>query len=61
MFTAITVVEVALGLLMLGGAFYFQRNAMLPIACVLLVKAVGFLGVAAWSAPDLLSRSGARV
>jgi len=47
--------------LMLGGAFYFQRNAMLPIACVLLVKAVGFLGVAAWSAPDLLSRSGARV
>lgn len=60
MFTAITVIEVAIGLTMLGGAVYFKRNEMLPVASVLLVKAVGFLGVAALSTPDLLPRFGAR-
>jgi len=57
LFTAITAVEICIGLVMLGGAFYFQRNEMLAIAAVLLVKAAGFLGVAALSAPDLLPRS----
>jgi cellulose synthase/poly-beta-1,6-N-acetylglucosamine synthase-like glycosyltransferase len=60
MFTAITIIEIAIGLVMLGGAFYFQRNEMLAIAIVLLVKAAGFLGVAALSTPDLLPRSSAR-
>jgi len=59
MFTAITAIEIAIGLTLLGGAVYFQRNAMLAIAVVLLVKAAGFLGVAALSAPDLLPRSSA--
>jgi len=61
MFTAITVIELAIGLVMLGGAVYFQRNEMLAVALVLVVKAVGFLGVAALSTPDLLARFGARV
>ena len=60
MFTAITVVEIVIGLVMLGGAVYFQRNEMLAIALVLLVKAAGFLGVAALSTPDLFPRSAAR-
>ena len=45
---------------MLVGAFYFQRNEMFPVAAVLLIKATGFLGVAAMSAPDLLPRFGSR-
>lgn len=60
MFTAITVIEIAIGLVMLGGAFYFQRNEMLALAVVLLVKAAGFLGVAALSTPDLLPRPATR-
>jgi cellulose synthase/poly-beta-1,6-N-acetylglucosamine synthase-like glycosyltransferase len=60
MFTLITVIEIAIGLTLLGGAFYFQHNEMLAIATVLLVKATGFLGVAALSTPDLLPRSSAR-
>ena len=61
MFTAITVIEIAIGLVLLGGAFYFQQNAMQAVAIVLLIKAAGFLGVAALSTPDLLLRSAARV
>ncbi|MFT3783179.1 MAG: glycosyltransferase family 2 protein [Nibricoccus sp.] len=60
MFTAITVLETAIGVLMLVGAVYFRRMEMLPIASVLIVKAVGFLGMAALSAPDLLPRFGHR-
>jgi hypothetical protein len=60
LFTAITAIEIAIGLTMLGGAYYFQHNAMLAIAAVLLIKAAGFLGVAALSTPDLLLRSAAR-
>lgn len=60
MFTAITVIETAIGLTLLTGAVYFQRNEMMQIAVVLLVKSAGFLGVAALSAPDLLPRFGAR-
>jgi hypothetical protein len=47
--------------MLLSGAVYFQQNEMLAIAVVLLIKAVGFLGVAALSTPDLLLRSAARV
>ena len=60
MFTAITVIELAIGLTLLGGAVYFQQNEMLAIAVVLLIKAAGFLGVAALSTPDLLARSAVR-
>jgi cellulose synthase/poly-beta-1,6-N-acetylglucosamine synthase-like glycosyltransferase len=60
MFTAITLIEIAIGAVMLAGAVYFQHNEMLPVACVLLVKAAGFLGVAALSTPDLLPRFGAK-
>ncbi len=57
MFLAITVIEVALGLAMLGGALYFGRNDMLPVAGTLLIKAAGFLGLAALSTPDLFPRA----
>jgi hypothetical protein len=60
MFTAIMFIETAIGALMLAGALYFQRNEMLPVAIVLLVKATGFLGMAALSMPDLLPKFGAR-
>jgi cellulose synthase/poly-beta-1,6-N-acetylglucosamine synthase-like glycosyltransferase len=58
LFTVITLVEVALGLSMLCGAVYFSANAKTYIAVILLVKATGFLGLAALSAPDLLPRLG---
>lgn len=57
MFTAITIIEVAIGLLMLSGAIYFQRMEMTALAMVLIVKAAGFLGMAAMSTQDLLPRS----
>lgn len=57
MFTAIMLIEVLIGLTMLGGALYFQRNDMLLIALVLLMNAVGFLGMAAISTQDLLPRT----
>jgi cellulose synthase/poly-beta-1,6-N-acetylglucosamine synthase-like glycosyltransferase len=60
MFTAIMFIETAIGALMLAGALYFQRNEMLPVAIVLLVKATGFLGMAALSMPDLLPKFGGR-
>jgi hypothetical protein len=56
MFLAITVIEAALGLGMLAGALYFGRNDMLAVAGTLLVKAIGFLGLAAMSTPDLFPR-----
>jgi hypothetical protein len=56
LFLVITVVELALGMLMLGGAIYFGRHAMEYIAWVLVVKAAGFLGLAALSTSDLLPR-----
>ena len=57
LFTAILLVELALGGCMLAGAAYFHREGMLLIAVVLLVKAIGFLGVAAVSTHDLLPRA----
>ena len=58
LFTVITFVEIALGLSMLGGAVYFGRNAMIYIMVILLVKATGFLGLAALSTSDLWPRAG---
>jgi hypothetical protein len=58
LFTAVLCGEVALGACMLAGAAYFQREGMLFIALVLLIKSVGFLGVAAMSTHDLLPRMG---
>ncbi|HWZ94032.1 MAG TPA: glycosyltransferase family 2 protein [Opitutaceae bacterium] len=58
LFTVITLVEVTLGLGMFCGAVYFSANAKTYIAAILLVKATGFLGLAALSAPDLLPRFG---
>ncbi|HTQ30325.1 MAG TPA: glycosyltransferase family 2 protein [Opitutaceae bacterium] len=59
LFAVIMVIEVALGLCMFGGAVYFGGNEMnYYIAAILLVKAAGFLGLAAMSAPDLLPRMG---
>ncbi|MGC4072536.1 MAG: glycosyltransferase family 2 protein [Nibricoccus sp.] len=56
LFTVVTVVEVALGLVMLFGAVYFMRHHETDIAVMLLIKASGFLGIAALSAPDLFPR-----
>lgn len=60
LFTLIMVVEAAIGGLMLVGAIHFQRNDMMNVAYVLLVKAAGFLGMALLSAPDLLPKFGSR-
>ncbi|HUL54829.1 MAG TPA: glycosyltransferase [Opitutaceae bacterium] len=58
LFTAVLCGEVALGACMLVGAAYFGREGMLLITLVLLIKGVGFLGVAAVSTHDLLPRFG---
>lgn len=60
MFTAIMVIEAAIGTLMLIGALYFHRIEMTQVTTVLAVKAAGFLGMAALSAPDLLPKFGSR-
>jgi cellulose synthase/poly-beta-1,6-N-acetylglucosamine synthase-like glycosyltransferase len=57
-FTTTLFGELALGVCMLAGAAYFQREGMLLIALVLLVKGIGFLGVAAISTHDMLPRIG---
>ena len=57
-FTTTLCGEVTLGVCMLAGAAYFQREGMLLIAIVLLVKGIGFLGVAAISTRDLLPKLG---
>ncbi|MDE3084167.1 MAG: glycosyltransferase [Verrucomicrobiota bacterium] len=57
LFTFITCGEIVLGLSMLAGVVYFSRNEMPYIAAILSVKATGFLGLAAMSAPDLLPRA----
>jgi cellulose synthase/poly-beta-1,6-N-acetylglucosamine synthase-like glycosyltransferase len=58
LYTAVLCGELALGACMLAGAAYFQREGMLLITLVLLIKGVGFLGVAAVSTHDLLPRIG---
>lgn len=56
LFAAITVVELAFGLLMLGGAVYFELKDLESVAFVLFVKAAGFLGMFLLSTGDLLPR-----
>ena len=58
LFTTVLCGEVALGACMLAGAAYFEREGMPLITLVLLIKGVGFLGVAAVSTHDLLPRIG---
>ncbi len=57
-FTAVLFGELGLGICMLMGAAYFQREGMLFIALVLVIKGIGFLGVAAMSTHDLWPRWG---
>lgn len=57
LFTAVIAIELVLGLGMLGGALYFGHREMLTVAGTLLVKATGFLGLAALSTHDLLPRA----
>lgn len=61
LFTFVTLMEVALGVLMLLGAVYFLRKHETDIAIMLFIKAAGFLGVAALSAPDLFPRQRNRI
>lgn len=56
LFTVVTIVEVALGVVMLLGAVYFLRHHETDIAVMLLIKSIGFLGIAALSVPDLFPR-----
>lgn len=56
LFTTVIVMELLIGLSMLSGALYFGRHDMLTVAGTLLVKATGFLGLAALSTHDLLPR-----
>ena len=53
LFTMVAVIEVALGALMLTGSIYFLRHHEPDIALMLFIKSIGFLGIAALSAPDL--------
>ncbi len=57
LFAALTLVELALGLVMLGGAIHFGRHDAALLASVLVVKATGFLGIALISTSDMLPRS----
>lgn len=55
--TTVIAMELGLGLIMLAGALYFGRHEMVTVALTLLVKAMGFLGLALFSTHDLLPRS----
>jgi hypothetical protein len=57
LFATITICELALGGLMLAGAVYFEGLDLDYIAVVLLLKAAGFIGIAAVSSGDLFPRS----
>ena len=57
LFATITLCEIGLGALMLTGAIYFEMRDLDYIACVLLLKALGFLGIAALSSSDLIPRA----
>jgi cellulose synthase/poly-beta-1,6-N-acetylglucosamine synthase-like glycosyltransferase len=60
LFSVVTLVEVLLGIVMAGGAFYFARHGNENVAITLAIKSVGFLGIAALSAADLFPRSRGR-
>jgi len=57
LFSTVILIELVLGLGMLTGALYFGWREMLGVAVTLLVKATGFLGLAAVSTHDLLPRA----
>ena len=57
LFSTVIAIELAIGLGMLAGALYFGHREMLAVAATLLVKATGFLGLAALSTHDLLPRA----
>ncbi|HEU5080143.1 MAG TPA: glycosyltransferase [Opitutaceae bacterium] len=57
LFTAVIAMELIIGLCLLAGALYFGRRDMMTVSCTLLVKSIGFLGVAAVSTSDLFPRS----
>jgi cellulose synthase/poly-beta-1,6-N-acetylglucosamine synthase-like glycosyltransferase len=57
-FTTVLLGEVVLGVGLVAGAVYFQREGTLLSAAVLLLEGIGFLGVAALSTHDLLPRIG---
>ena len=56
LFFAITLCELGLGFVMLLGAVHFETLNLDYIAGVLLLKAAGFIGIAALSSSDLWSR-----
>jgi cellulose synthase/poly-beta-1,6-N-acetylglucosamine synthase-like glycosyltransferase len=57
LFVGATVIEVALGLVMLAGAIHFANLDRESVAILLGIKAAGFLGLAALSIHDLRPRS----
>lgn len=56
LFIGITLVEVALGLILLYGAFYWERKDFEYLAFILSLKAAGFFMIAALTTKDLLPR-----
>jgi cellulose synthase/poly-beta-1,6-N-acetylglucosamine synthase-like glycosyltransferase len=56
LFALVIFFEVLLGLLMLGGSIYFFRHHDTDVGVMLLIKAIGFLGIAGISAFDLRPR-----
>jgi hypothetical protein len=59
LFRMVSVVEIVIGLGMLAGAIYFAQLGATQIAVILGIKTLGFLGLAATSAPDVWPLRGA--
>lgn len=57
LFAGIIAAELVLGAVMLGGAIHFEHAGLESIALVLVVKAVGFLGMGVISTGDLFPRA----
>ncbi len=57
LFASITLAELAFGLVMLGGAIYFGGHDAALLSSMLVLQAIGFLGIAFLSASDMLPRS----
>lgn len=58
LFAGIIAVELVLGCVMLAGAVHFEQRGLESVASVLLVKAIGFLGIGLISTGDMLPRLG---
>jgi len=58
LFASITLAELAFGLVMLGGAIYFGGHDAALLSSMLVLQAIGFLGIAFLSASDMLPRAG---